>query len=314
VGKQSGFEEKYMDEMEQLVDINLATQAELCALPGVGAVLAERIIAARPFGQVDDLTRVRGITLTQVDKWRPFLTLPQENWLDQPGSETSAGDELLPPQEENTLQDETSPTEDLPPQEQQPDVEHSTEEDAQAEAPQPFSLNFEPPAKVRQMAADLPQQFRTRMDKSAPLSQGQAWVWGGALAFLVLILAVAISLGLLGGINGGLNYASYNKVTELQSQMLAVDTRLKQLQQDTASLQERMSALEGLSARIGLLESDNTALKEQLASQTAEIQKLSEQNNQIKTQMSQLEESNKHFKQFFDGLKGLVNTVFKDAQ
>ncbi|MFL6527655.1 MAG: helix-hairpin-helix domain-containing protein [Chthoniobacterales bacterium] len=43
------------------LDVNRATKAELEALPGVGPVMAERIIAARPFQSADELRRVPGI-------------------------------------------------------------------------------------------------------------------------------------------------------------------------------------------------------------------------------------------------------------
>ena len=46
---------------EAHIDINLASAAELRRLPGIGPRLAEAIIAGRPYGAVDDLTRVKGI-------------------------------------------------------------------------------------------------------------------------------------------------------------------------------------------------------------------------------------------------------------
>lgn len=44
-----------------LVDLNTATEAELDALPGVGPVLAGRIVAARPFSAVDELDDISGV-------------------------------------------------------------------------------------------------------------------------------------------------------------------------------------------------------------------------------------------------------------
>lgn len=43
------------------LDLNLASLRELQTLPGVGKVTAERIVAERPFGSVDDLVRVGGL-------------------------------------------------------------------------------------------------------------------------------------------------------------------------------------------------------------------------------------------------------------
>jgi competence ComEA-like helix-hairpin-helix protein len=43
------------------IDIDTATEKELKMIPGVGPVMASRIIAARPFRSADDLKKVNGI-------------------------------------------------------------------------------------------------------------------------------------------------------------------------------------------------------------------------------------------------------------
>lgn len=62
-----------------LIDINAATPEELDALPGIGPVLAERIVNARdeggPFASVDDLAGVTGISRRMVDTLRPLVTV-----------------------------------------------------------------------------------------------------------------------------------------------------------------------------------------------------------------------------------------------
>lgn len=60
------------------VSINHAAAAELELLPGVGPVLAGRIVEERqahgPFRSIEDLQRVRGIGAKTADKLRPFVT------------------------------------------------------------------------------------------------------------------------------------------------------------------------------------------------------------------------------------------------
>ena len=55
------------------LDVNAATLSELDSLPGVGPVLAGRIIAARPFKSADDLRHVKGIGAKKYEKIRPHF-------------------------------------------------------------------------------------------------------------------------------------------------------------------------------------------------------------------------------------------------
>ena len=55
------------------IDINTATEKELTTVPGIGHVMAARIIAARPFRSADDLKRVSGIADINYAKIRPYF-------------------------------------------------------------------------------------------------------------------------------------------------------------------------------------------------------------------------------------------------
>ena len=59
------------------LDLNQATLADLTRLPGVGPVLAGRILETRDavgrFGAVEDLMDVRGLGRTKLERLRPFV-------------------------------------------------------------------------------------------------------------------------------------------------------------------------------------------------------------------------------------------------
>jgi|GEM_PF-1447548 len=60
------------------ININEATTAQLVELPGIGPVLAERIVGARQkraFRRVDDLLRVKGFGKKRFAKLRAFLRI-----------------------------------------------------------------------------------------------------------------------------------------------------------------------------------------------------------------------------------------------
>jgi competence protein ComEA len=56
-----------------LVDLNTASPAQLDELPGVGPVLAQRIVDRRPFTSVDELDEVSGVGPTLLERLRPLV-------------------------------------------------------------------------------------------------------------------------------------------------------------------------------------------------------------------------------------------------
>jgi hypothetical protein len=64
------------------LDLRSAGITELTALPGIGEVLADRIIAWRSLRtgewRLDDLLEIRGIGPATVDRIRPLVTMPEE--------------------------------------------------------------------------------------------------------------------------------------------------------------------------------------------------------------------------------------------
>lgn len=55
------------------LDVNTASAVELDNVPGIGPVMAKRIVAARPFKTADDLRQVKGIGDKKYEKIRPYF-------------------------------------------------------------------------------------------------------------------------------------------------------------------------------------------------------------------------------------------------
>lgn len=55
------------------VSLNAASLEDLEALPGIGPTLARRIVEGRPYRQVEDLLRVKGIGPATLERLRPYV-------------------------------------------------------------------------------------------------------------------------------------------------------------------------------------------------------------------------------------------------
>ena len=63
-------------EPEELkIPINSASKTQLRRLPKVGAVIADRIIAARPFSSIDELGKLEGVTPQMLEGFRQHASL-----------------------------------------------------------------------------------------------------------------------------------------------------------------------------------------------------------------------------------------------
>lgn len=85
------------------LNINTATQKELEALPGIGPVIARRIIEGRPYRSVDDLNRVKGIGKKRLDEIRLLVTAESatiDTPLEPAGSPASPSHRQVPSNDE----------------------------------------------------------------------------------------------------------------------------------------------------------------------------------------------------------------------
>lgn len=80
-------EERTLSSRSQRVDLNRATAADFDQLPGVGPVLAKRMVEYRKsvgrFHAVEDLRAVKGIGKKKLDQLKPFVTVTKSATLKQ---------------------------------------------------------------------------------------------------------------------------------------------------------------------------------------------------------------------------------------
>ena len=88
--------EDFAYEMPEPLDLNRATVEELMTLPGVGEVLAERILAYReehgPFTSAEELLNVSGIGEKKLEALLPEITVGESGTDEETAGETPAED------------------------------------------------------------------------------------------------------------------------------------------------------------------------------------------------------------------------------
>jgi septal ring factor EnvC (AmiA/AmiB activator) len=180
-----------------------------------------------------------------------------------------------------------------------------------------------------------------RLDPQRP-GLTRAYVsWMVALGgLLTLILALALSLGVLAALNGGqLQYVRPGEFGQLQVQVEGLETRAGVLDEDVASLRTRLNNLEALSGRVGDLEQVAEKLKSNLAGIESSVESLTEQTGDLRGEVTEitlqleevgseltdlreqlgevdskleaLEAQSERSQAFLDGLRDLVNGLFQ---
>jgi competence ComEA-like helix-hairpin-helix protein len=315
-------------ENQSTVNINLANAEELSQLQGVGGRLAERIIEARPFESVEDLTRVRGISEKDVERLRPFLTISEvpeqtetiENevledvtkFQDEPteekvdfGEETAAEVEVLPAETEDEF--DAIPL--------AVDVEGADETVAEEVEVESIDIPDEAVAEETEPVIET---------TAPPAAQPPSITRGGAcgLIFLggiaTLVLAVVITLAILSGFNNGrLTYASPYQIAALKTQVESLSTQAEIMADDIDGLRTRMDNLESLSAQVSEMQTEFSNLQEEIvdlqaivASNQEEYDLMVARIDVINEDINNLGTQNERFEGFFEGLRSLMENLF----
>jgi competence ComEA-like helix-hairpin-helix protein len=262
------------------VDVNKATQEELTQLPGVGSTMAERIIAARPFAAPEDLMGVPGIGPALFERLRPHLDFPEVEEEVQVEADLESGEDVV-------MEVEAVPT---------PDLDF---EDIPAPDPGPQE---KAPAKL------IPGLSLSAVPKPQPSgpSRGQVmWIAFGS-SLLTFLLAVAVTLGVLAGINKGLRYVSPADFADLNRRVDGLSSEVDTLQQDLDDLRTRLDAVEALSGRVNNLESEVSDLATGLDTTASQVEGVQSEVAELATDVEEVHAAANRFDTFLQGLTDLL--------
>ncbi len=277
------------EEEAALLDLNSATAEELTALSGIGPQLARRIVAYReergPFILPEEVVSINGIGPNTFEQFAPHVTakIPEElpTTYEQAVAEAAAG-------EEEEEMEEVEPL--------KPDTEPQPEPTATA-MPEPEQTP--PPSGSQRSTPPEPQPSR----RWPWIAWGIAILGGGLLGMVFALLVFA-------GINGTLDIAHSPAIIDAQTRLDALEERAVTLEGDVDGLRRRLSALEGLTARmdameenVGAIEKDVNTLEKETRAMQAQVQELEEQ---LDAAQDQLET----FYKFFTGLRTLLTETF----
>jgi competence ComEA-like helix-hairpin-helix protein len=292
-----------IEEEPLMIDVNTADTQTLTQLPGVGPAMAERIVAARPFASVDDLQRVSGVGPGFLERLRSRITVSE---IAETGKEEEA--------EAISLETETrSEAEDI----LLPEVE-----------PWPEVEALPPVAEIRPEEVAPPEEEPAPRREPALVTRAQALWMAFSAGLLALALAVALILGLLNAINGGLQFATPAQVADMSRQMEGVNRQAAVLEQDLEGVRTRLDNLERLSGRLEAVEETSVQLQadvEELGTQADALEKrmddldqrmddLDQEMDDLVTQVETLQGQTSRFQGFLDGLRTLLGDLLESEE
>jgi len=293
-----------MDSQTSLIDLNTAEIDQLTTLPGIDPVTANNIIAARPYESLDELHQISGLGAAAVEQIAPLVFLSPVSSEEQSVAETSP--EAQEMEAIDSVDQSEAPAEALesgPVEEQLPLASAADSESVPPGIAETESL--EVPAEQPETVASQPAPPASRPQRTVGLGQA-IWlsVVSGALSFL---FSIAVILGLLIALNGGLLYASSDEYQSQQQQIEGLESQVTALEQDLQSLRTRMDNLEGLSGRVTTVEEQTQQIRSQLDETLAQMDELNRQVSELTSEVEALQVVTTRFQNFLDGLRELLN-------
>jgi competence protein ComEA len=328
---------------KDVYDLNSAPIEELIALPGMTPELAEKIRSGRPYGAVDDLKQVKGVSSKMLKVWRSQLRVNGHHEDHQPEApsetNTKSAEALQPvaadaaPRVELPVEIQPEPAaylaEPIPVIEAQPEampaeiqepVDYTTWEAEPEVEPEAALEAVEPTMAGRDeleshagtvesvSAAPVPAGSPPVGEVKQPgyITRTQAALLIFLSSFLTLLVAIGVTLGIFLLLNGGLTYASQSAFQRLDGQVSAVTSRAGELQDSLTVVQERLVLVDALSEQVTGVETEVSGLKREVDAASLALERMTSQLSQLDEEVNALAERTNAFDSFLIGLQQLL--------
>jgi competence ComEA-like helix-hairpin-helix protein len=281
--------------MADTVNVNTAQTDELTNLPGIGPAMADRIAANRPYKEIEDLCQVSGIGPAFLERLKPFVTVSEVNIVEDedpiiylaPETASQADGEEFPADSES---DEIYPEWDDSQPEMEPSIEGAI------------------PIEKAIIPVIEPDKSKNGFSKELkPITMGQVFLVAAISSLTAFVLAVLLSLGIIGSLNGGLRYASTQQIRDLSLQAENLGLEISVLNTDIEGIRARLDNLESISGKMGELESEILQLSLDMGMMDDLVQGMDEQ-------IIEIAENSERFQLFIDGLGELLSSIFEQTQ
>ena len=131
-----------------------------------------------------------------------------------------------------------------------------------------------------------------------------------AVGALSLILSVGLTMIILGGINGTLDFNQLQSLKQLESDLGLLEENLTDLSSRLDTFDQRLTPLEGLTGRMTVVEDLAETLQEEVNGALTDVEMMQSDLERLSNETARLSGRVDRFDTFLEGMQRLLNEIF----